>query len=132
MKTKCSKNNYNNNNIVIRDLQQQLQTSAQQLQIQNEQQMEQQQHREHDLKLLAAEPETQALAETNTTVMENNQNLCFTRWWFMLMQQTINYNYNNNYNNILQRANAATASNLPTAFLNELLGNVTNILPNEQ
>uniref|UniRef100_A0A034WAQ8 Uncharacterized protein n=1 Tax=Bactrocera dorsalis TaxID=27457 RepID=A0A034WAQ8_BACDO len=125
--TKHYKTNYNNNNNgSLGDLSQHLQTSAQL------------QQKQEDFKLpactlnaLNVENELAAAAEINTTTtIEDNQNLSFTRWWFMLMQQTINYNYSN----ILQRTNAATATtttSLPTAFLDELLGNVANIFSSE-
>lgn len=108
-------------------MQQHLQTSTQ---LQQKQQYFQLQVSRRNA--LNAESEL-AAEETNTTTttIEDNQNLSFTRWWFMLMQQTINYNYSN----ILQRTNAATAAatatSLPAAFLDELLGNVANIFSSE-
>uniref|UniRef100_W8ARW1 Uncharacterized protein n=1 Tax=Ceratitis capitata TaxID=7213 RepID=W8ARW1_CERCA len=134
-------NNYNADNTSFSELQQQLQTTLLMQQLQNQQQL---QHEELDLKLQTSKRCT-SVADTNEmpaaeaqTTIGDNQNLCFTRWWFMLMQQTIKYNYN-----MLQRTNAAATTtttstaatattSLPTAFLNELLGNVTNIFSSEQ
>lgn len=107
-----------------------MQTSTQLQQIQNEQQQKQQDLKAQAFTRNALNAKSEATAEETNTTIVDNQTLSFTRWWFMLMQQTINYNYSN----ILQRTNVATtttATSLPTAFLDELLGNVANIFSSE-